>query len=263
LTGDEVTRDELIRLLERVAARDLEPKDALAQLSRFPYEELGFAKIDHHRNIRRGFPEVIFAEGKQGDQIVEIVRRMVSAGSPILVTRISPEKAQPLMSEFPDMEYNQAARTISRGRVEASCRGSIVVLTAGTSDIPVAEEAAVTARVMGNPVDTIYDVGVAGLHRLIAAKDALEKAKVAIVVAGMEGALASVIGGIVDIPVIGVPTSIGYGASFGGVAALLSMLNSCSGGVSVVNIDNGFGAAMVATLINRESPAEEIKGERT
>jgi pyridinium-3,5-biscarboxylic acid mononucleotide synthase len=248
---NKLTREELMELLNRVAKGDLAPRDALGQFSLAPFEELGFAKLDHHRAVRRGFPEVIFAESKTTEQIVILLQRMIPSGLPMLVTRIGSEKAAAVMSEIPEFEHNAAARTLCRGQLPEGGRGSVVILTAGTSDIPVAEESAVTARVMGNRVETIYDVGVAGLHRLVAAKDAFSRATVVIVVAGMEGALASVVGGIVSVPVIGVPTSVGYGASFGGVTALLSMLNSCSGGVSVVNIDNGFGAAMVATLINR------------
>ena len=258
-----MTRDELLKLLSQVASGAIRPADALDRLSILPFEDLGFAKLDHHRAIRRGFPEVIFAEGKTAEQLIELVRGMRSTESPVLITRLSPEKAGAVLGEFPDMEHNTVARTIHRGSMRQGGRGSIAVLTAGTSDIPVAEEAAVTARVMGNVVETIYDVGVAGLHRLMAAKDAFGRATVIIVVAGMEGALASVVGGIVDVPVIGVPTSVGYGASFGGVAALLSMLNSCSGGVSVVNIDNGFGAAMVAAMINRGPLSREKMGENT
>jgi pyridinium-3,5-biscarboxylic acid mononucleotide synthase len=246
-----LTRDELLKLLSEVASGSASPQDAAGRLTNFPFEELGFAKLDHQRTTRRGFPEVIFAEGKTTEQIIGLVRRMRATDMPVLVTRVDGEKSQAVLREFPEMEYNAMARTVSHGRLPGAGRGSVVILTAGTSDIPVAEEAAVTARVMGNEVETIYDVGVAGLHRLMAARESFGRASVVIVVAGMEGALASVVGGIVDVPVIGVPTSVGYGASFGGVAALLSMLNSCAGGVSVVNIDNGFGAAVVATLINR------------
>lgn len=247
-------RKAALELLERVARGEAAPNEALESLAREPFEDLGFAKLDHHRALRRGFPEVIFAESKSAGQLVALVGRMLDSGSPLLVTRVSPEKAQAVLTAYPDLDYHEAARTLAKGALAEGGRGVIAVISAGTSDIPVAEEAAVTARVFGNRVETIFDVGVAGLHRLAAARDALGRASVVIVVAGMEGALASVVGGLVAVPVIGVPTSVGYGASFGGVAALLSMLNSCAGGVSVVNIDNGYGAAVVASLINRGGP---------
>ncbi len=254
-----MNREQILEILSRVAAGELDPARAADRFTDMPFEDLGFAKMDHHRTLRRGFPEVIFAENKTVDQIAAIMESLRASGSPILATRVSPDKAALLMDRFPDLEHNPPARTLHKGAMPAGGRGVVLILTAGTSDIPVAEEAATTARVFGNEVETVYDVGVAGLHRLAAAKDAFRRASVIIVVAGMEGALASVVGGIVDVPVIGVPTSVGYGASFGGVAALLAMLNSCSGGVSVVNIDNGFGAAVSATLINRG--ADRAKGE--
>ncbi len=246
-----MTQNDILELLKQVASGDASPGSAFEKLKSLPYEDLGFAKLDHHRSIRRGIPEVIYAEGKSVDQLLRLIERMLESSMPLLATRVSEEKAMACLSRFPDLDHNAQARTLSKGALPEAGRGVVAVLTAGSSDAPVAEEAAVTARVMGNRVEMVNDVGVAGLHRLSAAKDVFHRATVIIVVAGMEGALASVIGGLVDVPVIGVPTSVGYGASFGGVAALLSMLNSCSGGVSVVNIDNGFGAAIVATLINK------------
>jgi NCAIR mutase (PurE)-related protein len=250
--GTDVDAKTLRQLLADVAAGTASVDDAARKLARLPFEEMGFAKLDHHRHIRRGFPEVVFGEGKSIAQIVALVGRLLAADSPVMVTRIDPDRAQAVLTAYPELDYHEAARILYKGAVAENGRGTVAVVTAGTSDIPVAEEAALTARLLGNRVEKVFDVGVAGLHRLAAAADAFSRASVVIVVAGMEGALASVIGGLVDVPVIGVPTSVGYGASFGGVAALLAMLNSCAGGVSVVNIDNGFGAAMVATLINRE-----------
>ncbi|MCZ7582760.1 MAG: nickel pincer cofactor biosynthesis protein LarB [Deltaproteobacteria bacterium] len=246
-----MTKDALLKILDDVASGRLSTADAAGALEKLPFEELGFAKVDHHRALRRGFPEVIFAQGKSVEQIRGLLEKLWPGGEPVLVTRLSEEKASGIVKDFPDGVYDAVARTFHRGRMPEKGRGSVVILTAGTSDIPVAEEAAVTARVLGNTVETIYDVGVAGLHRLAAAREAFDRATAIVVVAGMEGALASVVSGLVRTPVIGVPTSVGYGAHFGGIAALLSMLNSCSGGVSVVNIDNGYGAAVVATLINR------------
>lgn len=227
--------------------------EALEQLRGLPYEDMGFAKIDSHRNIRCGFPEVIFCQGKTTDQIVQIVRRMLESNNNILATRAPREIYEAVREAEPTAEYNELARTITITKIrrEPPEGGLILVVTGGTADIPVAEEAAVTAEIMGNRVDRLYDVGVAGLHRLLGNKDKLFEASVIIVVAGMEGALASVVGGLVDKPVIAVPTSVGYGASFNGLSALLTMLNSCASGVSVVNIDNGFGAGYCAALINR------------
>ena len=228
--------------------------DALEKLKNLPFEDIGFACIDHHRGLRRGYGEVIFGEGKASNDIVEIMKRMVEQGENILVTRISPEKAKIVQDNFPEAEYHQRARiiTLQLKPLKEIGRGKILVVSAGTSDIPVTEEAALTARFMGNEVEIVHDIGVSGLHRLLAHQDKLISASVIIVVAGMEGALPSVIGGLVDKPVIAVPTSVGYGASFGGLTALLSMLNSCASGVTVVNIDNGFGAGYAASLINRK-----------
>ena len=227
-------------------------QDQLFQvLSQKPYEDLGFARVDHQRNIRQGFPEVVFGQGKTAPQIAAIAARIAGAGQALLVTRTSPDAYQAVLANLPDAVYHELARCITlASHATPRGRGTILVAAAGTADLPVAEEAAVTAEVMGNTVDRLYDVGVAGLHRLLAEHGRLIAARVIVVVAGMEGALPSVIGGLVDVPVVGVPTSVGYGASFGGLTALLAMLNSCATGISVVNIDNGFGAAAIASAIN-------------
>ncbi|MFQ6094404.1 MAG: nickel pincer cofactor biosynthesis protein LarB, partial [bacterium] len=242
-----MNRETVQEVLEKVKAGALDVDEALEHLRSLPFEEMGFATIDHHRALRRGFPEVIFCQGKRVDQIVSIAERITSSGSDLLATRASREVYEAVRERVPNVEYNELARTITlirgRGRAAgAKTRGTLLVISAGTSDVPVAEEAAVTAEVLGNRVERIFDVGVAGIHRLFAHREKIEAASVIIVVAGMEGALASVVGGLVDKPVIAVPTSVGYGASFQGLAALLGMLNSCTAGVTVVNIDNGFGA---------------------
>jgi NCAIR mutase (PurE)-related protein len=244
----------LEQLLSEVRAGRLTVAAALERLRTLPFEDLGFARVDHHRQLRQGFPEVVFAGGKTLEQIRGILGSLTQRSDPILVTRLSPDKVPPLEAEFPGARYHPDSQvlTISRGEIPDRGRGLIVVLSAGTSDIPVAEEALLTARIMGHRAEALYDVGVAGLHRLLAHQDLLAQATVFIVVAGMEGALPSVVGGLVDRPVIAVPTSIGYGASFGGLAALLAMLNSCATGIAVVNIDNGFGAGYLAALINRK-----------
>jgi hypothetical protein len=223
----------------------------LDQFRAQPFEDLGFARVDHHRAYRVGFPEVVFGQGKTPAQVAAIAGRIVGHGQTLLVTRTTAEAFEAVRAAIPDAVFHEQARLIER-RSEDLPRGTgtILVAVAGTSDLAVAEEAAITAEVMNNPVDRLFDVGVAGLHRLLSARDRLEAARVVIVVAGMEGALPSVIGGLVRAPVIAVPTSVGYGASFGGVAALLGMLNSCAPGVAVVNIDNGFGAACIASQIN-------------
>lgn len=228
-------------------------EECLERLKTLPFENLGFACIDHHRSLRRGVSEVIFGEGKKVSEITGIMKRMFENGDDILVTRLSTDKAEMVRKEFPDSTYYDRARvlTLIKNDIEITGKGKILVISAGTSDIPVAEEAAVTARFMGNEVDTLFDLGVSGLHRLLAHNERLMNASVIVVAAGMEGALPSVVGGLVDKPVIAVPTSIGYGASFQGVAALLGMLNSCASGVTVVNIDNGFGAGYAASVINR------------
>jgi NCAIR mutase (PurE)-related protein len=243
----------LERLLEEVREGVLSVAEAVERLRTLPFEDLGFARVDHHRQLRQGFPEVVFAAGKSVAQIQGIMKALLPRTEHLLVTRLTPEKAADLLGEFPEARYHPDSQvmTLSRGPVPERGRGVIMVLSAGTSDIPVAEEAALTARLMGHQVETLYDCGVAGLHRLLAHQELFRRATVFIVVAGMEGALPSVVGGLVDRPVIAVPTSVGYGASFGGLAALLAMLNSCANGVAVVNIDNGFGAGYLAALINR------------
>jgi NCAIR mutase (PurE)-related protein len=245
--------DSLRKLLARVKQGRLSIDVALAQLRDLPFEDLGFAKVDHHRPLRTGYPEVIFGPGKTPKQIVEIARRLKRKRQNVLVTRIDLPTAQIVRRAFPAAQYSELGRVlrIVDHEPEIIGRGLILVVAAGTSDLNVAEEAALTAELMGNEVGRLHDVGVSGLHRLIAHSDMLRQAAVLIVVAGMEGALPSVVAGLVDKPVIAVPTSVGYGASFGGMAALLAMLNSCAAGVTVVNIDNGFGAAVAASLINR------------
>jgi NCAIR mutase (PurE)-related protein len=244
----------LEQLLKKVKAGETSIDEAMAQLKSLPFEDLGFARIDHHRALRKGFPEVIWGEGKTTTQILSIMRQLKNKGQNILITRIDEKKAQALQKVFRKSQYYPQSRvlTLIHAPIEMIGKGTILVVTAGTTDIPVAEEASVTAQMMGNRVETLYDVGVAGIHRLLSERKRLEAAYVLIVVAGMEGALPSVVGGLVDRPVIAVPTSVGYGTSFGGVTALLAMLNSCASGVAVVNIDNGFGAGYVASLINRK-----------
>ena len=245
--------DRLKQLLEDVRAGNTSPDQALQDLKGLPFEDLGFAKVDHHRTVRAGMPEVIFGPGKKPGELTEIFSRLAhDDGANVLATRVSVEQAQAVRSRLPAVTHNDTARTLALQQNHVVLgKGTIVVISAGTSDAPVAEEAAVTAEVMGNKVERIYDVGVAGLHRLLAHRQSIQDARVLVVCAGMEGALPSVVGGLVGVPVIAVPTSVGYGASFGGLTALLAMMNSCASNVSVVNIDNGFGAAYVASLINR------------
>jgi hypothetical protein len=238
-------------LLEKVQSGDLDIENALFALKKLPFEALGYARVDHHRALRTGIPEVIFCQGKTILQIQGIVTAIAAHHDNILATRASHEVYEGVKSAIPDCEYHEAARIVVVKPRPVERKGGIVVVSGGTSDLPVAEEAAVTAEVLGNRVTRIYDAGVAGLHRLLVNCDDLFNANVIVAVAGMEGALASVVGGLASCPVIGVPTSVGYGASFGGIAALLAMLNSCASGVSVVNIDNGFGAGFQASLINR------------
>ena len=242
-------------LLEQVAAGTVDPtaaKDQLLGVLRAqPYEDLGFARVDHHRSLRQGFPEVILGLGKTPPQIAAIAAQIVARGSTLLVTRATEAAYEAVRAKVPSATYHADAGLITLRQQDVTPgHGTIIVAAAGTSDLPVAEEAARTAELMGNDVSRLYDVGVAGLHRLLGERERLNAARVIIVVAGMEGALPSVVAGLVSAPVIAVPTSIGYGASFGGIAALLGMLNSCASGVSVVNIDNGFGAASIASLIN-------------
>ncbi|MEQ1910918.1 MAG: nickel pincer cofactor biosynthesis protein LarB [Vicinamibacterales bacterium] len=250
-----MNQSQLKKLLEQVATGAMDTADAEGQLldalRERPFEDLGFARVDHHRAVRQGFPEVVLGLGKTPDQVAAIAAEIVSRGSTLLVTRASLEAYESVKSRVPSATYLSVARLIVLQQQDvARGNGQILVVAAGTSDLPVAEEAACTAELMGNDVERLYDVGVAGLHRLLHERQRLTAARVLIVVAGMEGALPSVISGLVSVPVIAVPTSIGYGASFGGIAALLGMLNSCASGVSVVNIDNGFGAANIASLIN-------------
>ena len=246
--------EELRRLLELVKSGDIGVAEALDRLKFMPYEDIGFAKLDHHRLLRRGFAEVILCRGKTPDQVAGIVRRMAASSGTTLATKAGPEVFEAVRQVAPGARYHQPAGLIVIGEpAPATAEGYILVVTAGTGDIPVAEEAAVTAETIGSRVERAYDVGVAGLHRLLDCKDQLLGASVVVAVAGMEGALASVVSGLVDVPVIAVPTSVGYGASFQGLAALLGMLNSCSPGVAVVNIDNGFGAGYMAGLIHRRT----------
>jgi pyridinium-3,5-biscarboxylic acid mononucleotide synthase len=258
-----MNRESLLELLGAVQSGMVSAETAAEQLSKLPYEDAGFAKIDHHRALRLGLPEVIYAKGKTPEQVAEIFFRMARMGSDVLATRADAAAFEAVRVLVPAAEYHEVAKAISlRQSVGKSRGGPIAVVCAGTSDLPVAEEAAVTAEVMGVAVERVYDVGVAGLHRLLAQRELLNRARAVIVCAGMEGALPSVVGGLVGAPVIAVPTSIGYGAAFGGVAALLGMLNSCSPNVSVVNIDNGFGAAYVAAMIVRtKERIEQDNGE--
>ena len=248
-----MTEKRIRDVLDQVAAGRMTAVAAFGMLRELPFEDLGFAKIDSHRSLRRGVPEVIFGEGKTAAQLIAIGQRVLASNSNLIVTRLGEDKARVVRRKLRGLKYHSDARigTIVKEPVKTSGHGVVTVLCAGTSDIPVAEEAALCAELFGNRVARIYDVGVAGIHRLTANLESIRAASVIIVVAGMEGALPSVVAGLVDKPVIAVPTSVGYGASMGGLAALLAMLNSCAGGVTVVNIDNGFGAAVAATLINR------------
>jgi NCAIR mutase (PurE)-related protein len=248
-----MTADDLRDLLARVSRGELSSDAALERMKHLPFEDLGFARVDHHRGLRVGFPEVIFGQGKTADQIASIAERLSAAGQNVLVTRLAADVAAAVGTRMPALLYDPVSRTATltvRPPVVAA-RGTVLVIAAGTTDLPVAEEAVRTLEAFGHPVDRLYDVGVSGLHRLLASKQQIVSAAVLIVVAGMEGALPSVVAGLVDRPVIGVPTSVGYGAAFGGLSALLGMLNSCAAGLTVVNIDNGFGAAVAAALINR------------
>jgi NCAIR mutase (PurE)-related protein len=244
----------LLNLLQAVAGGQTPVEDAARQLRHLACEDIGYAHVDHHRSLRKGFPEVIFGEGKTAEQIAGIMERMIVQENVILVTRVDPLKAQALLARFPAAVYHPEPRMLICRTAPAphQGRGTILVISAGTSDLPVAMEAFLTAQSMGNRVETIIDVGVAGIHRLFQHRPAIEAASVLIVVAGMEGALPSVVAGMVSRPVIAVPTSIGYGVSLGGLTALFAMLNSCSSNVAVVNIDNGFGAGYVASMINRQ-----------
>jgi len=245
--------DRLKALLASVQAREVSIDEAVRELRELPFRSLGFARADTHRHLRTGFPEVVLGEGKTPEQIAAILRELGRGGSTVMATRVSAAAAAVVTAALPEARYLPVPRAVVLGPMPAADRGRgvIAVLSAGTADIPVAEEAALTAELAGNQVERIFDVGVAGLHRLMGHRELLEKAEIIVVVAGMEGALPSVVGGLFARPVIAVPTSVGYGASLGGIAALLSMLNSCSAGVAVVNIDNGFGAGHMAALVNR------------
>jgi NCAIR mutase (PurE)-related protein len=248
-----MTEDQIRKILNDHKSGALSSEEAMARLRELPFEDLGFANVDHHRSLRQGFPEVIFGVGKTPEQVARIVESMHKHDHNILVTRATPEHFERVKRIAPEAEFHAGARAIGIEKEKKIYgKGTVLIVSAGTSDMPVAEEAVVTARLMGNHVEALYDVGVAGLHRLLDRRERLTKARVLIVVAGMEGALPSVVGGLVAVPVIAVPTSVGYGASFNGVAALLGMLNSCASNVTVVNIDNGFGAGVVASLINRQ-----------
>jgi NCAIR mutase (PurE)-related protein len=253
-----VTPERLRALLAEVASGALPLEEAERRLAWAPVEDLDFARVDHHRALRQGFPEVVFGQGKTPEQIVAIGERIAARGDGFLATRVAAEAHGLLRDALPGIEINVLGRTAwlpATNPAPRSARGTVLIVTAGTSDLPVAEEAAVTAAAFGNPVARLTDVGVAGIHRILSAHETLADASVVIVVAGMEGALPSVVGGLVGVPVIAVPTSVGYGASFGGVSALLGMLNSCASGVTVVNIDNGFGAAAAASRINLLPPS--------
>jgi NCAIR mutase (PurE)-related protein len=259
-----VTSDEVRRLLRAVAGGKLAVDEALDRLRGLGTEDLGFARVDHHREVRCGFPEVIFGEGKTPADTVAIARSVLARSDRLLVTRVPEASARALRRAFPDARHEERARcvVVDRARPHRAPAGRVVVVTAGTSDLPVAEEARVTAEATGSLVETIHDAGVAGIHRLLGRADRLRDARCVVVVAGMEGALASVVGGLCSVPVIACPTSVGYGASFGGLAALLAMLNSCAAGVAVVNIDNGFGAGFLASRINLLSPPPPAKRQR-
>jgi len=246
--------DSLKQILEQVASGKSPVDQALDKLRHISFQDINFAHIDHHRSVRKGFPEVIFGQGKTAGQIIGILEKMIDHEKIVLVTRVTAEKAEKILPLLPDCTYHDDARMLIHAKADPviTGRGTILVLSAGTSDIPVANEALLTAKYMGNEVESIFDVGVAGIHRLFHYHEKIKNAAVLIVVAGMEGALPSVVAGLVERPVIAVPTSIGYGASFGGVTALLGMLNSCSSNVAVVNIDNGFGAGYMASTINRK-----------
>lgn len=244
-------KNKLRQLLEGLRDQKVDVDQAMDRLKNMPYEDIGFAKLDTHRDLRRGFPEVIFCQGKTTEQVIEIIGKLSTGDRIVMATKADPDLYAAVKAVHPDARYEQSAGIILTGpQPQPRTEKKIAVVSAGTSDMPIADEAAVTAEAMGNPVDRLYDIGVAGIHRLLHNKETLFKANVVVVVAGMEGALASVVGGMVDCPVIAVPTSIGYGASFNGLAALLAMLNSCSPGVAVVNIDNGFGAGYFAAVTN-------------
>ena len=244
---------DLKKILEDVKNNNLEIDDALEKLRDLPFENLGYAHIDHHRNLRNGFPEVIYCKGKSDEHILGIIERMNKKSTNILGTRCRKKTFDKISKIYPNAEYEEVSQIlkIKNEEIKEQGKGKILIITGGTSDIPVADEAYYTAKFFGNEVERLYDVGVAGIHRLLSHRNIIEEARVIVAVAGMEGALASVVGGLVDVPVIAVPTSVGYGANFDGLAPLLAMLNSCASGISVVNIDNGFGAGYLASTINK------------
>ena len=245
--------DQIRHLLERLAGGQMTTDEVLGKLQKLPFEDLGFVKIDHHRRMRNGYPEVIYGEGKTPGQVAEIFFRLAAHNPNVMCTRASAAAAEAVQKRVPEAAYHELCRLVELRRDPAEPVGCAAVAAAGTSDLPVAEEAAIALEVLVSRVERFYDVGVAGIHRLLAHVEALRKANCVVAVAGMEGALPSVVGGLVDAPVIAVPTSVGYGASFGGITALLAMLNSCASGISVVNIDNGFGAAYQADMINKQA----------
>lgn len=247
-----MNQDNIKNLLNQVHDKKLTPEEAFDQLKNLPYENLNFAQIDHHRSLRTGMPEVIYCEGKTSNQLIEIINKITASGSNVLATRLSENDYDMIKDKIPaEAQYHRISRTLTYSKDEKkTLKGLINIITAGTSDIPVAEEAAITTEILGSKVEKIFDVGVAGIHRLFDRLDDIRSSRVVIVVAGMDGALASVVGGLVDQPIIAVPTSIGYGAAFSGLAPLLTMLNSCATGVATVNIDNGFGAGCIAHRIN-------------
>jgi NCAIR mutase (PurE)-related protein len=249
----EIDESKLRELLEAIRDGSVPVDEALEHLRNLPYEDLGFASVDHHRALRKGFPEVVLGEGKSAEQVAAIAERLAARSDRLLVTRANIEMYQAVKERVPDAAYHAAARAVTLDRSKEPRRPGVAVCCAGTSDVPVAEEAAVTAEIMGSVVDRMFDVGVAGLHRLLDKLERLRAAKALVVVAGMEGALPSVVAGLISAPVVAVPTSVGYGASFRGLAPLLAMLNACAAGVAVVNIDNGFGAGYLAAVINRQS----------
>jgi len=248
-----VTKEELKKLLQMFKKGKLSEQQVIDRIASLRFESLGYATLDHHRQLRQGFPEVILCEGKTPQQVAEIASRIYKRSEPLLATHASAEHFKAVKQKIKNAHYHQFARVITANEPKKITReGTVLIISAGTSDIPIAEEAAITATMFGNKVERLYDVGVAGIHRLLSHTEKLTKANVIIVVAGMEGALPSVVAGLVDVPVIAVPTSVGYGASFKGISALLGMLNSCASGVTVVNIDNGFGAGFAASLMNRK-----------
>jgi len=248
-----MNEEKLRKILQALQDGKADVESVLKSLRSLPYEDLGFARVDHHRSLRRGFPEVIFGEGKSVDQIIQIMKAMLAQESDVLVTRIDGDRAKAVQRKIKRAVYDEVSRTLTvrKRKVSDKGKGLVLVLAAGTSDIPVAEEAAITAEMVGSRVERLFDVGVAGLHRLLSHFKKMQEARVLVVVAGMEGALPSVVGGMVSKPIIAVPTSVGYGVSFEGLAALMTMLNSCAPGIAVVNIDNGFGAGYLAALINQ------------